>query len=984
MFERFSYQKRTPPKVNTSKSRIEEKEEGCRDDSSPKLSLDSWINSVASSGEENDDKYDSDSMDSSTRGETDHQRGNRTSKTCHWFKSKSKGLAIEISDSNSSCSAQSENSTPGDLDEVNSHGSVELFPDGSSEDAENSNVSLTDAFHSVLNGFKESMPKDDEYESPLVAKKARRKRVISLDSDSDMVDTPKKKHKSSTLEEPDFLCNDGLSSKSSSVISVHSKNEKIDLAKLRELFPDQSEEQILQIYQDAGSLDHAVDLLVASAASSGPSSHHSGPSIKASSAISSKVSNSRGSRASKAKKGPETCLGTYPGDADSAVDDDNLPADRKAAILSFFQTCSLSELSTIPECSRKKAQKILSLKPFKSWHNMVNKLESTKGLTSQILWNCDLLLKERTSVDKLMQNCNKISLKIQELLLERMDNNRDPNDSHATISGLVTQPDILNPSRQLKPYQLTGLNWLILMHEQGVNGILADEMGLGKTVQAISFIAHLIEKGDDGPHLIIVPSSTLNNWVKEFKQWCPTIRFTLYYGSQEERTYLREEILDEHSDFKVIITTYNMATGGFEDTSFLRQLRPHYVVFDEGHMLKNMQSQRYLKLTRIRAKRRLLLTGTPMQNDLLELMSLLSFVMPTIFDGRTDGLKLLFGNKKLDRDADSGYIKERAEQAKKIMKPFVLRRLKKDVLQELPQKHEHVIHCELSTSQKDLHSKLMLKCYNEYRDAKGSNQYKNILMALRMMSNHPLLLRNYYKDETLREMAVKYCRDIENRGSEVDLVCEDMTVMSDFELHRLCLEQRSLSSYVLGEELLYDSGKFERLNAMLPEMKDNGDRVLLFSQFTLVMDIIEVYLQHCGYRYFRLDGQTPVVERQPMIDNFNSDPDIFLFLLSTKAGGLGINLTSANVVILHDIDFNPYNDKQAEDRCHRVGQTRDVHVYRLIAKDTVEDNMLKCANSKLKLEKDVVSADNDEDSGDSSEDVASVLTNVFKRLRDSS
>lgn len=234
---------------------------------------------------------------------------------------------------------------------------------------------------------------------------------------------------------------------------------------------------------------------------------------------------------------------------------------------------------------------------------------------------------------------------------------------------------------------------------------------------------------------------------------------------------------------------------------------------------------------------------------------------------------------------------------------------------------------------------------------------------------HPLLIRHHYDDVRLREMSREILKDPSHKDADPTLVYEDMIIMSDFELHSLCCENQVLAKYALSNECLEESAKFGYLKVKLKDLKDQGSRVLLFSQFRIMLDVVESFLQLCGHTYLRLDGGTQISERQDLIDRFNSDDKIFIFLLSTRAGGLGINLTSANVVIIHDIDFNPYNDKQAEDRCHRVGQMREVSVYRLICKDTIEEDILRCAQAKLKLEKDI----NTEDDGLNSADVAAIL-----------
>lgn len=639
-------------------------------------------------------------------------------------------------------------------------------------------------------------------------------------------------------------------------------------------------------------------------------------------------------------------------------DEEDLNEEETVTILSFFNDCSLQELTSVPTMSAKKAEKIIKMRPFDSWNDLVSKLNSAKTLSSQLIEKCQSLLEERKVVENLMNKCEDIANRIQDMLNSRL--NAEDGDSSNGKSGAVitSQPKILAKSLKLKPYQLTSLNWLAVMHEEGLNGILADEMGLGKTVQALAFLAHLCETGEKGPHLIIVPASTLDNWCRETKKWCPSIELFLYYGSQEERRHLQEEVLDGEVKPQIVITTYSVATTT-DDRTFLRKLKCHYVVLDEGHMLKNMQSQRYQALMKVKARRRLLLTGTPLQNNLLELMSLLSFVMPCMFGESVQGIKLLFSSRT-NGEPGSNYEKATVAQAKRIMKPFVLRRLKKDVLQQLPAKHDHVIKVDLTETQRQLYNDSFINCSKQFKQSDASSQYSNILMLLRKAANHPLLLRSHYKDDVLLEMAKKYCKDPAHRDSEPDLVFEDMTVMSDFELHCLCREEQRLVDHCLSKEILLESGKFVYLDSLLPSLKEKNCRVLLFSQFTMVMDIIEVYLSDRRHRYLRLDGQTSVVERQSLIDKFNGDPDIYVFLLSTKAGGLGINLTSANVVILHDVDFNPYNDKQAEDRCHRVGQTRVVTVYRLIAKDTIEEGILQCAQTKLRLERDMAASDEDD------------------------
>ncbi|KAK2180963.1 hypothetical protein NP493_419g07016 [Ridgeia piscesae] len=484
----------------------------------------------------------------------------------------------------------------------------------------------------------------------------------------------------------------------------------------------------------------------------------------------------------------------------------------------------------------------------------------------------------------------------------------------------------------LTQYQMVGLNWLALMHTQELNGILGDEMGLGKTIQTIAFLAHMLEDGNTGPHLIVTPSSTLDNWLRELKIWCPALNIVLYYGSQEDRKEIRSQLLHTSSldDCNVIITSYHIAAGSTEDRILFKKLKFDYAIFDEGHMLKNMSSLRYQSLMKIRAERRLLLTGTPLQNNLLELMSLLSFVMPHMFGGKTEQLKRIFMSisNRTGADSRSAYEQTIIERAKSILKPFFLRRLKSEVLQELPVKEEVVERVAMAYEQQELYDELkqtFVKTITE--DGKQLNVLKGgqgsmMMMMLRKAANHHLLHRHQYDLDRLKQMARIMVKEPSLKDPNEDYILEDMEVMSDFELHKLCLRYKRLSKFKLDEELITDSGKFRFLDDLLPKMKEKGDRVLLFSQFTMMLDVIEVYMKARNYEFVRLDGSTAVAERQELIDRYNTNDKIFVFLLSTRAGGLGINLTAANVVILHDIDYNPYNDKQATDRCHRVGQKR--------------------------------------------------------------
>jgi len=647
---------------------------------------------------------------------------------------------------------------------------------------------------------------------------------------------------------------------------------------------------------------------------------------------------------------------------------------------------------------------------------------------------------------------------------------------------LLQQRDIQEvcPSLILKDYQLVGVNWLKLLHQNDVNGVLADDMGLGKTVQTISFLAWLfkcredplrlreqvtqahakddvIENGDDFdedvlddssvgtgadvtpssihranpnilPHLVVVPASTLANWCKEFEKFCPTLNVMRFHGTpvdKEDMKYrLRRAFLPKYqppggiaeSDrIDVVITTYTMfeRESGAEDRSFLRKIPFEYLVLDEAHCIKNSQSSRYQNLRGLNPRRRLLLSGTPVQNDVRELLALLSFLMPKVFkmeyidylydsfmdrfiDSSKQGEsknKELKDNKdaqntgsdvsdvdkaiKLDRHTSS------LQELRCMLAPFVLRRIKCDVLSEMPPKIDVPIKLKMTERQSSLYENiisthLVKKTASLDMDVatndEGSSlnlstsEASNIFSDLRKASNHPLLLRTHFIDEKVLNSIADVCFAVQHFGDQCDQsrVYQELIKFSDFDLNYLCLEYPSyLGAYQLPSSVLYDSPKMVRLKTLLPKLIDEGHRVLIFSQWTKMMDIIGALLGDMQYKFLRLDGSTPVKERQRLIEDFETHVDIPIFVLSTRAGGLGINLTAADTVILHDLDFNPENDRQAEDRCHRIGQMKNVSVYKLITEESVDENIFDMGERKKRLSKAVLADGGEGDGGGS-------------------
>ncbi|KAL8713215.1 MAG: hypothetical protein Q9220_002736 [cf. Caloplaca sp. 1 TL-2023] len=697
----------------------------------------------------------------------------------------------------------------------------------------------------------------------------------------------------------------------------------------------------------------------------------------------------------------------------------------------------------------------------------------------------------------------------------------------------------------LREYQHFGLDWLAGLYSNGTNGILADEMGLGKTIQTISLLAHLaVEHQIWGPHLIVVPTSVMLNWEMEFKKFLPGFKVLTYYGTQEERKQKRQGWVLNADKWNVWITSYQLA---LKDDQVFKRREWHYMVLDEAHNIKNFRSKRWQTLLTFNTRARLLLTGTPLQNNLTELWSLLFFLMPA--DSTETGIGgfadlqefsswfrkpveqiLEHGRDTMDDDAKAIVAK-----LHKVLRPYLLRRLKADVEKQMPGKYEHVIYCRLSKRQRYLYDGFMSRA--QTRETLASGNYLSIincLMQLRKVCNHPdlfetrqivtsfampksavaafeikeLLVRRRLLHEdplarvdlnvinllpgsneqpsaldtiqkqrlgalgTLRQLTSQQWARIDQSmtfdGSSITNTLKHMEntarrsrfeelrhaayltslrsqrrpLYSNSLIERLTVNPKSLPAnpqpksrihwsnwwtessaslaamvptlserskglkttiqkfacvtpavtacdmapLVLSESgvdvvraaqrmcpsdpfhearmrlsiafpdkrlLQYDCGKLQRLDNLLRTLQSGGHRALIFTQMTKVLDILEQFLNIHGHRYLRLDGQTKIEQRQILTERFNNDPRILVFILSSRSGGLGINLTGADSVIFYDLDWNPAMDKQCQDRCHRIGQTRDVHIYRFVSEHTIEANILRKANQKRMLD-DVV------------------------------
>ncbi|KAI0008834.1 SNF2 family domain-containing protein [Xylariaceae sp. FL0662B] len=707
----------------------------------------------------------------------------------------------------------------------------------------------------------------------------------------------------------------------------------------------------------------------------------------------------------------------------------------------------------------------------------------------------------------------------------------------------------------LREYQHYGLDWLAGLYRNQTNGILADEMGLGKTIQTIALLAHLACYHEVwGPHLVIVPTSVMLNWEMEFKKWCPGFKVLSYYGSIDERKRKRQGWKTDDM-WNVCITSYQIV---LQDQQVFKRRQWHYMILDEAHNIKNFKSKRWQTLLTFNTQARLLLTGTPLQNNLTELWSLLFFLMPS--ENGVGGFADLAEFQDWFHKPESQILESGREQmddearaiiAKlhKVLRPYLLRRLKADVEKQMPAKYEHVEFCRLSRRQRELYDGFLAR--TDTREALSSGNYIsviNCLMQLRKVCNHPDLfierpiMTSFRQRKSILadfETTERYLRGklAENLMSTVSLgflnliptqhehvsktACERVSQLSShwplmelreaqeiraraastnldpatvesnivyldsaarwgrLEELRHCvylnalrrqqrpiygkrltdfltlgvderpfkprpkvpqrimswfeedspalrsmvptLDQRAASmkstitkfacvtpavvtrdidQFILGSRsvdafdetnlklsapvryapfmqkeapidpwheprmrlsiqfpdkrlLQYDCGKLQALDRLLRKLQSGGHRALIFTQMTKVLDILEQFLNIHGHKYLRLDGATKVEQRQILTDRFNHDSRILCFILSTRSGGLGINLTGADTVIFYDQDWNPAMDKQCQDRCHRIGQTRDVHIYRLVSEHTIEANILRKASQKQMLD-DVV------------------------------
>ncbi|KAK3394168.1 SNF2 family N-terminal domain-containing protein [Podospora didyma] len=542
-------------------------------------------------------------------------------------------------------------------------------------------------------------------------------------------------------------------------------------------------------------------------------------------------------------------------------------------------------------------------------------------------------------------------------------------DSGKLLDLPLRQPKLMDGHCTMKPFQIYGLNWLYLLYERQYGGILADDMGLGKTCQVISLMCAIVEAWQKAgsnederpwPNIVFVPPSTLANWKNEFKRFAPNLNITIYQGSQAARDEIFYQIMDDPALHHVILTSYTQVSRS-EDISNLRKLKPMVAVFDEGHKMKNPKTKLYKDLIRITATWRLILSGTPVQNNLMEMISLLQFVEPKLFQNHFDDLEALFNQKVSLTAVSQGALlqSERVTRARTILEPFILQRRKEQVLKDLPPKTAKVVYCKMDATQKSIYMDYEKRFKKvDATEAKALNKLgrendnNNVWIQLRKSAIHPQLFRRLFKDKDVDAMAkilMKRIPQTELRQPNVNHLIAELKALSDFEIHLWCRDYKCIRGYDIPDGSWMESAKVQSLLELVRGYQKNGDRALVFTRFAKVIEILGECFASEGIDYIALQGSTDVSSRQELINEFNENESIPVFLLTTGSGGTGINLTAANKVIIFDQSDNPQDDIQAENRAHRLGQTRSVEIIRLIAKDTIEELIYKACQKKLEL-----------------------------------
>lgn len=526
----------------------------------------------------------------------------------------------------------------------------------------------------------------------------------------------------------------------------------------------------------------------------------------------------------------------------------------------------------------------------------------------------------------------------QQLIPRTFYGSRIQRPSFREVQLLQTTPTEWLKGGMLRDYQLQGINWLVFSWCNSTNCILADEMGLGKTIQTLSFLGFLqFRQQIPGPFLIVVPLSTIANWEAESAKWLPDMNTVVYIGDSKSRELIREHEFWYRSNGK-LMTKFNTLITSYEiilkDKQHLGSIKWNFLAVDEAHRLKNADSALHEVLNDFTTSSRLLITGTPLQNSLKELWALLNFLEPRLFPSLD-----LFEREysKLEGEGQLAALHHR-------LKPHVLRRFKSQVEKSLPAKNERILRVGMAPIQRKYYRWIINRNFAELnRGLRGQEMrtLSNIVVELKKVCNHPFLFPN--AEEQARTLAFQQALDLADPAASIANPDGTYPPVSPE-------TQRALNEAML-DTLIRSSGKLMLLDRLLLRLKETGHRVLIFSQMVRMLDLLSEYLRLRAFQFQRLDGSMSRSARQMAMESFNAEGSKdFCFILSTRAGGLGINLATADTVIIFDSDWNPQNDLQAQSRAHRIGQKHVVNIYRLMVKNTVEEDILERAKKKLVLD----------------------------------
>lgn len=650
---------------------------------------------------------------------------------------------------------------------------------------------------------------------------------------------------------------------------------------------------------------------------------------------------------------------------------------RTAKILQYLESCTVEDLAANAKISKDDAKHLLNKRPFYNITQLkaVHKFKTTSRKKTKVDLGEDVFdslnqhVKRLDAIDRIIQACDAegmaINAKMDSWKMNKLGNMKTATTAAMTsVLPFPKEPHLVKS--KLYTYQLFGMNWMWELYKRSVGGILADDMGLGKTCQTIAFMALLVQvhkagvlSTKAGPNLIVVPPSVLDNWQNEFVKFAPDLTVIKYSGSPMDRDELAREILDAADDeYDVILTSYTQMSRP-RDTSWMNKIGINAAIFDEGHQLKNSQTLKYKELIRIHANWKLLITGTPIQNNIMEMMSLLSFVSPKFFTRDQEIIEQLFSQKASLKEVSEGatLLSDRIQRARSILEPFILQRKKDQVLSMLPPKIRKVVYCDMLPRQKAQYDTTAADSREAFLGGKvetggRKNDRNNPWVQLRKAATHPMLFRTFFTDEKCEEMA-KILMDVvgpeELQQPSLKHMIAELKDLSDFKLHLWCRDYKCLRKFDCRDDAKFESGKVQKLLELIREYQESGDRVLVFSRFEAVLDILEECLHQEGINYRLIEGRTPVLDRQMFVDEFQEDKSIPVFLLTTVAGGMGINLTGANKIIIFDQSDNPQQDVQAENRAHRLGQKKEVEVIRFITKGTIDELIYKACQKKLEL-----------------------------------